>query len=395
MPDFKYLIVGGGLAADAAVNGIRELDGGSAIGLIGDEPDPPYSRPPLSKALWKGKPVDRIWRHTEKHSVDLLLGRRATRLDPERRVVVDERGDEYSYHRLLLATGGRPRRLPFGGDEVIYYRTIADFRRLHALTDQRQRFAVIGGGFIGAEIAAALAMNGKQVTLIFPEATLGARVFPEDLGRFLNNYYHEKGVTVLANTTVTDVRRAAAQLRVQTSAGELETDAVVAGIGLQPNVELAQAAGLAVEGGIIVDKFLQTTDRHIYAAGDVAAFYSPALGKRLRFEHEDNAVTMGRQAGRNMAGDQTAYTHLPFFYSDLFDLGYEAVGDVDARLATLGDWKVPCRQGVIYYHADNQVRGVLLWNVWDQVEAARQLIAARQPAAPGALTSQAPVATTA
>jgi NADPH-dependent 2,4-dienoyl-CoA reductase/sulfur reductase-like enzyme len=391
MPDFKYLIVGGGMAADAAVKGIREVDPGGAIGLIGEEADPPYSRPPLSKALWKGKPVDRIWRHTEKHSVELLLGRRAARLDPERQVVVDEHGDEYGYHRLLLATGGRPRRLPYGGDSILYYRTVADFRRLQTLAEQRQRFIVIGGGFIGAEIAAALAMNGKQVTLVFPEATIGARVFPDDLGRFLNDYYREKGVTVLTHTLVTDVERAGRQTRVHTPDGRLETDAVVAGIGLQPNVELAQAAGLAVEDGIVVDEYLRTTRRHIYAAGDVAAAYSPALDKRLRFEHEDSALTMGRQAGRNMAGDQAAYTHLPFFYSDLFELGYEAVGEVDARLETLADWKVPHHEGVVYYHGGGVVRGVLLWNVWDQVEAARQLIAARQPARLGALQTLAPV----
>jgi NAD(P)H-nitrite reductase large subunit len=170
MPDFMYLIVGGGMAADAAVKGIRELDAGGAIGLIGDEADPPYSRPPLSKALWKGKPVDRVWRHTEKHRVDLLLGRKAERVDPERQTVVDDRGEEHRYDRLLLATGGRPRRLPFGGDSIVYYRTLADFRRLHDQAEQAQRFAVIGGGFIGAEIAAALAMNGKQVTSRRPRA---------------------------------------------------------------------------------------------------------------------------------------------------------------------------------------------------------------------------------
>ncbi len=391
MPDFKYLIVGGGLAADAAVKGIREVDPSGAIGLIGAEPDAPYSRPPLSKALWKGKPVDRIWRHTEKHGVDLLLGRRAARLDPARQTVLDDRGNEYGYQRLLLATGGRPRQLPFGGDQIIYYRTVADFRRLKALADSRQRFAVIGGGFIGAEIAAALAMNGKQVTLIFPEGAIGARVFPNALGAFLNDYYREKGVEVLTRTSVTDVQPNGERARVHTSAGEIEADAVVAGIGLLPNVELAQSAGLAVKDGIIVDPLLRTSQPNIYAAGDVAAFQSPALGKRLRFEHEDNAVTMGKQAGRNMAGDEAAYTHLPFFYSDLFDLGYEAVGEVDPRLETLVDWKVPFQEGVIYYHADNEVRGVLLWNVWDQVDAARQLIAARLPATPGALLNMAKV----
>jgi NADPH-dependent 2,4-dienoyl-CoA reductase/sulfur reductase-like enzyme len=168
-------------------------------------------------------------------------------------------------------------------------------------------------------------------------------------------------------------------------------DAVVAGIGIQPNVELAQAAGLTVEDGIHVDKYLRTSRPNIYAAGDVAAFYSPSLDKRLRFEHEDNALTMGQQAGRNMAGAQDAYTHLPFFYSDLFDLGYEAVGEVDARLDTLVDWKEPFREGVVYYHADHRVRGVLLWNTWDQVDNARRLIEAGQPAAMGALQSQAAV----
>jgi NADPH-dependent 2,4-dienoyl-CoA reductase/sulfur reductase-like enzyme len=392
MPDFKYLIVGGGLAADAAVKGIREVDPSGAIGLIGEEPDAPYSRPPLSKALWKGKPVDRIWRYTEKYGVNLLLGRRVVRLEPARQAVIDDRGDEYGYQRLLLATGGRPRHLPFGGDHIIYYRTVADFRRLQAIANNCQHFAVIGGGFIGAEIAAALAMNGKQVTLIFPENAIGARVYPPDLGGFLNGYYQEKGVKVLAKTSVTDVQPMGANLRVQTSQGEIEADAVVAGIGLLPNVELAQSAGLAVEDGIIVDEHLRTTLPNIYAAGDVAAFYSPALGKRLRFEHEDNALTMGKHAGRNMAGELEAFTHLPFFYSDLFDLGYEAVGEVDARLETLVDWKVPYQEGVVYYHADNLVRGVLMWNVWDQVGAARQLIAARQPATLGALQKQAKVA---
>jgi 3-phenylpropionate/trans-cinnamate dioxygenase ferredoxin reductase component len=392
MPDFKYLIVGGGMTADAAVKGIREVDPSGAIALMGEEADPPYSRPPLSKALWKGKPVDRIWRYTEKHGVNLLLGRRAARLDLRRQTVVDDRGEAYGFDRLLLATGGRPRRLPFGGDNIIYYRTLADFRRLWSAAAHGQHFAVIGGGFIGAELAAALALNGKQVTLIFPDATLGSRVFPADLGNFLVDYYREKGVTVEPHTRVTDVVRVGDGLQVQTSGGALRVDGVVAGIGLQPNVELAQAAGLAVDDGMVVDEFLRTTHANVYAAGDAASFYYPALSQRLRFEHEDSALAMGRQAGRNLAGANTAYTHLPFFYSDLFDLGYEAVGDVDARLETLADWKDPYREGVIYYHANGHVRGVLLWNVWERVEAARRLITAGLPAAAGALQQAAAVA---
>jgi 3-phenylpropionate/trans-cinnamate dioxygenase ferredoxin reductase subunit len=392
MSDFKYLIVGAGMTADAAVQGIRELDPTGSIGLIGAETEAPYSRPPLSKALWKGKPVSRIWRYTEKHGVNLLLGRSVERVDPKAQVVVDDRGEAYGYDRLLLATGGRPRRLPFGGDQIIYYRTVADFRRLWDMAQVGESFAVIGGGFIGAEIAAALALNGKQVHLLFPEPGIGGRVFPAELGRYLVDYYREHGVVVQPATRVTGISAVDGHTRVQTSAGEVEVDGVVAGLGLEPNVELAQAAGLAVDNGIVVDEFLRTTQPNIFAAGDVAAFYSPLLDKRLRVEHEDNALTMGKHAGRNMAGQRASYTHLPFFYSDLFELGYEAVGEIDARLDTLVDWKDPYREGVIYYHDRERVRGVLLWNTWDQVENARRLIAARQPAAAGALQSLAPVA---
>jgi NADPH-dependent 2,4-dienoyl-CoA reductase/sulfur reductase-like enzyme len=159
-------------------------------------------------------------------------------------------------------------------------------------------------------------------------------------------------------------------------------DGVVAGIGIDPQVTLARAAGLVVEDGIRVDRSLKTSSPDVFAAGDVASFYNPALGKWLRVEHEDNANTMGRMAGRAMAGAQVAYGHLPFFYSDLFDLGYEAVGEVDARLTTFSDWKEPFREGVIYYLRDQRVRGVLLWNVWGKVDAARQLISEPGPFGP-------------
>jgi NADPH-dependent 2,4-dienoyl-CoA reductase/sulfur reductase-like enzyme len=160
---------------------------------------------------------------------------------------------------------------------------------------------------------------------------------------------------------------------------DIVVDGVVAGVGIEPNVELAQSVGLELEDGITVDEFLRTSHPDIYAAGDVAAFYNPALGKRIRVEHEDNANSMGYLAGRNMAGISEPYRHLPFFYSDMFDLGYEAVGEVDSRLETFADWKRPNEEGVIYYLQNGHVRGVLLWNVWEQVEAARQLIAEPGP----------------
>jgi NADPH-dependent 2,4-dienoyl-CoA reductase/sulfur reductase-like enzyme len=385
MPHYTYLIVGGGMAADAAVQGIRDIDATNPVGLIGAESHPPYDRPPLTKKLWRGKPLESIWRKTETRNVSLHLGRTVQTLDLPHRRVSDDRGDTYTFDKLLLATGGIPRRLPFGGDDILYYRSLDDYLKLRALSDDKQRFAVIGGGFIGAEIAAALAMNGKNVMMMFPAESIGAHIFPRDLSQFLNGYYHDKGVELFPRHHAVDLQRQAGALNVRlrdTQAGVEKTvtvDGVVAGIGIEPNVVLAQAAGLAIDNGIMVDEYLRTGHPDVYAAGDVANFYNPALGARIRVEHEDNALTMGRHAGRNMAGAAMPYHHLPFFYSDLFELGYEAVGKVDARLEVTADWSDPYRKGVIYYRQDQRVRGVVLWNVWDKVPAARELIAEPGP----------------
>jgi 3-phenylpropionate/trans-cinnamate dioxygenase ferredoxin reductase subunit len=379
----RYLIVGGGMTADAACHGIREVDSEGAILVVGAEPDPPYNRPPLSKALWKGEPLDSIWRPSAAGPTTLRLGRTVTAVVPEERTATDDRGETYAYEKLLLATGGTVRRLPFEDEGIVYLRTVADYRSLRSLAEKGRRFVVVGGGFIGSEIAAALATNGRQVTLVFPDPAIGARVFPADLARFLVEYFREKGVEVLPGDTVTSARRADARWVLTTRSGRrLEADGVVAGIGIAPNTALAESAGAKVGDGIEVDDLLRTSLPDVYAAGDVASFPSPTLGRRLRVEHEDNANTMGRAAGRNMAGAAEAYTHVPFFYSDLFDLGYEAVGEVDARLGTVPDWKTPFREGVVYYLRDRRVRGVLLWNVWGQVDAARALLAEPGPVEP-------------
>jgi NADPH-dependent 2,4-dienoyl-CoA reductase/sulfur reductase-like enzyme len=378
---YRYLIVGGGMTADAAVRGIREVDPATPIGLIGAETDPPYKRPPLTKGLWHGKPLDRVWCRTDDLGVDLHLGRTVRYLDLHAKHAVDDRGTSYAFDRLLLATGGRPRRLPLGGHRIVYYRTLDDYRRLRALVDQGERFAVVGGGFIGAEIAAALASQGKAVTMIFPEGALGARIFPADLARFLTDHYRAQGVEVLTGATLTGLEPRGERSSLQVGIAEpaedrrLLVDGVVAGVGIQPNVELAAAAGLTVADGITVDELLRTDHPDVYAAGDVAGVPIAALSDRRRIEHEDHARATGRLAGRAMAGEPEPYRHLPFFYSDLFDLGYEAVGEIDARLQTVVDWDEPYRKGVVRYLRDDRLRGVLLWNVWDRVEEARRLIA--------------------
>ncbi|HEY6852857.1 MAG TPA: FAD-dependent oxidoreductase [Gemmatimonadales bacterium] len=390
---YDYLIVGGGMTAAAAVTGIREADTSGSIGLISAEAHPPYNRPPLSKALWKGEPESSIWRGTEAAGAKLHLGRRATGLDVATRQVKDDRGDTYAYRQLLLATGGAPRTLGFPGDPIIYYRTYDDYRRLRALAGKPLRFVVMGGGFIGSEIAAALRLVGRDVDMLVPEAGLVARIFPAELSRHLVDYYGSKGVTVRTGEGVKTVAQKGAKVVIATSTGaEVIADVVVAGLGIVPGVDLATQAGLKVENGIVVDQFLRTSDANVYAAGDVANFPNAALGVRTRVEHEDAANTMGAAAGRAMAGRAAPYTHLPFFYSDLFELGYEAVGDLDARLETVVDWKEPFREGVIYYLKDGRVRGVLLWNTWGQVDHARALIAEPGPFRPGDLKGRLPVA---
>jgi 3-phenylpropionate/trans-cinnamate dioxygenase ferredoxin reductase component len=185
-------------------------------------------------------------------------------------------------------------------------------------------------------------------------------------------------VDVRFNERIEKIERRGDKCVVRSAGSAVSADAVIAGLGIEPNVQLAKAARLAVGDGIIVDELLRTSNPDIYAAGDVANFPSQALQMRLRFEHEDNAEAMGRTAGTNMAGRRTAYEHLPMFYSDFFGLGYEAVGQIDNRMATVEDWLHKFHKGVIYYVADNRVRGVLLWNTWGQVEVARELIRSRQ-----------------
>lgn len=381
MKKYKYLIVGGGMTSNAAVKGIRELDETGEIGIISAEPDPPYARPPLSKGLWTGdKSLDDIWYTTEQNGVSLVQSRRVMSLNRDQQEITDDRENVYHYEYLLLATGGSPRRLPFDKDQVIYYRTLEDYRRLRKLSEQGNRIAILGGGFIGAELAAALRMNDKQVTMIFPETALCGLLLPTEIASSLNKHYENRGVTVVTGRKPSsiDVENGALSIHIE-NGQTLSVDGIVAGVGIDPDTQLAEAAGLDVDDGIIVDENLRTKDPRIFAAGDVANFHNPVLDRRMRVEHEDNALTMGEMAGRNMAGEKEAYHHLPYFYSDLFDLGYEAVGETDLSLDILTDLKDPGEKGCIFYMQENRVRGVVFWNLFDKVDAGRELIAAPGP----------------
>ncbi len=375
MAAYRYLIVGGGMTGDSACRGIRDHDASGTIGMLAAEPHEPYARPPLTKGLWAGKEESSVFRGTPDLGVELHTGRRVVGLDLDARSATDDTGETHAYEKVLLATGGTPRRLPSGDGEVVYYRTLDDYRRLRGLARDGLRVAVIGGGFIGSEIAAALAMNRCDVTIVFPGDGIGARLFPADLAAFVNDYYREKGVTVLAGQQVEKVTPGVVTTKSGTT---IEADAIVAGLGIVPVTELAEAAGLEVDDGILVDEYGRAGGRDdVFAAGDVARFPVPALGGTRRVEHEDHANTHGRAVGANMAGAREPYDHLPFFYSDLFDLGYEAVGDVDSHLDVVAEWAEPNRKGVVaYVDGDGRARGFLLWDVWGKVDSARELIRA-------------------
>jgi NADPH-dependent 2,4-dienoyl-CoA reductase/sulfur reductase-like enzyme len=233
---------------------------------------------------------------------------------------------------------------------------------------------VIGGGFYGSDIDAALRMNKLNVTLIFPEQYLVSRVFPEPLGRYLTDQYRAKGVQVISADVPASIERAGDKYLTRTRAGkEITTDLVVVGVGIAPNISLARSAGLETGNGVVVNDRLQTSNPDIYAAGDIAFFPDPVLGPR-RIEHWDNALNQGKHAGKNMAGANQPFTYMPFFFSDLFEFGYEAVGEIDSRLETFSDWQEPNKTGVIYYLDKDRLRGAMMCNVWEKTDAARALI---------------------
>ena len=378
---FKYIIVGGGLAGASAVEGIRSRDTSGSIALFGKENRIPYDRPPLSKGLWLGKTtIDKLPVYDESfyktHNVHLYLNTEITSIEPKNGRVIGGNGNRYEYDKLLIATGGEPRRLSFGEDAVHYYRTVDDYLWLKEESDRVDEFLLIGGGFIGSELAAALTLNKKKVTMVFPERFMLQKVLPGDLAAYVTEYYRAKGVNILSGDVPTDVRRLEGRAVATTKSGKkISADLAIAAIGLNLHTEITRRAGLKVENGIAINSHLQTSDPNIYAAGDVAFFPSPSLDKSIRIEHWNNAQSQGKHAGENMAGANKPFTYLPYFYSDLFDLGFEAVGELDSRMKTFADWREEFREGVVYYIDDgSRVKGVLLWNVWEKVDAARALI---------------------
>src|SRR6476661_10376643 len=367
---YDYVIVGAGVAAASAVKGIRSGDSSGTVAVLGSEPDPPVYRPELSKDLWlkDGRSLDDASLagdlEDDEH-VDLVLDTTVTEIDPDGHVVRLADGSSVGYGKLLLATGAEPRTLNIDpGPRVVYYRTAADYERLRAVAEKGSHVAVVGGGYIGSEIASALVQNDVQVTLVLDLEDVQEQMFPRALAASLTKAFADRGVTVV-HGSVAGGEEADGGVRIRLEDGtDIAADAAVIGVGVLPRTGLAEAAGLDVDNGIVVDDHLHTSATDVYAAGDVASYPDALLGRR-RVEHVDHAEKSGEHAGKVMDGADEAYDYTPFFWSDILDYGYEAVGETSSRLDMVEDWKDgEVGTGVVYYLKAGSVRGVLLWNVW-------------------------------
>jgi 3-phenylpropionate/trans-cinnamate dioxygenase ferredoxin reductase subunit len=375
---FHYLIVGGGMVANFAAEAIRERDDSGTIGILSEDGDGPYPRPALSKKSWTDPEFswdDLQFDTAGKNNANLHLRCRVTDIDSRARTVTSDLGDVFGYDLLLIATGGAPKRVELPEDDrVLWFKNSRDMERLRELSEQRANVVVVGGSYIGNEIAAALLTNGTRATLVFPDEVLGASVFPLHIAYGFQQKFIDAGVKLRPNGKVVGATADDASITLELDDGSrIEADAVVSGLGIKPTVELAKKAGLMTASGIIVDEHLQTSDPNIFAAGDIAEHPDVLLGRR-RVEHIENPMAMGYTAGHNMSGGDEQYDHTPYYYSKIFDTRFEAVGILDASLETVEDWGVPNEQGVVYYLRDGLVVGVLLWNIEGKIDEARQAL---------------------
>jgi 3-phenylpropionate/trans-cinnamate dioxygenase ferredoxin reductase component len=385
----RHVIVGGGLAAAAAIEGIRQHDREGSILLLTRENHAPYQRPLLTKDVWfDAASLQRLPVHPdgfyEEHGVRLACRREVVELDPERRLVFDERGEQHPYDRLLLATGSRPRRLDLPGGHsggVRYLRDLEDYFALEQRLEHLQHVTLLGGNFTGIEMAAALRHRDKQVTLLCPDEYPLYRLLPREAGTAIADLLREHGVETVGGETLVEIEEQPEMLHARTHQGNrLATQMVLVDGGAEPQTELADAAGLATDEGVVVDEHTRASQPDVFAAGDVAEFPYLALGQIMRVECSDHALHHGRCAGVNMAGVATVYDWIPALWFRVFDRIVQAVGELDPRrLDTQTVWTVPGRQGVVYYLRDDVVRGVLLFDLPDRLEWARDLVRAGRP----------------
>jgi 3-phenylpropionate/trans-cinnamate dioxygenase ferredoxin reductase subunit len=386
-------VVGASLAGAKAAEAARDAGFDGRVVLIGDEPGPPYERPPLSKDILRGdKDTDTARVHPDgfydERSIE-IVNDRAVSLDTEARTISLAGGETIGFDTAVLATGAAPRHLAIPGSDLAglhYLRTMDDSLRLRDAIRAAGRVAVIGAGWIGSEVAASARQMGADVVLIDPAPVPLQRVLGDEIGAVFRQLHADHGVHLRLGTGVDALRGAENVEQVVLGDGRVEAaDVVVVGVGVSPRTELAEGAGLAVDNGILADEHLATDAAHIFAAGDVANAFHPHYGKRLRVEHWANALNQGLAAGRNAAGHRDAYTRLPYFFSDQYDLGMEYVGHGAGTDAVVVRGDRDAREFIAFWHRDGLVTAAMNVNVWDVVDDLKALIETRTKVDPARL----------
>ncbi|MCP8854595.1 NAD(P)/FAD-dependent oxidoreductase [Latilactobacillus sakei] len=384
--NYRYVIVGGGMVAGYAVKGIRQRDTTGSILVISKEADVPYERPALSKKLWLDDEFteEDIKIGAETFSeVNFKFDTSVTKINRQDKLAKLDDDTIVHYEKLLLATGGEPKRIKGPEDpHVLAFRDWSDYRRLRKFSGNGQHVVIIGGGYIGTELAASLAQNNTEVTVIFPEQSLGEGKFPEKIRAEYEEAFKENDVAILSGKTVESYDRKDDQLIVKTTDGDkITADTIVIGLGITPNIELAKTSKLDLaDDGVKVDEHLQTSDPAIWAAGDIAS-YPDRILDRQRIEHVDHARFSGELVGQNMAGADLPYQHTPYFYSMVFNISWQAIGSINLELEQLFDQRE--NGTIVYFLRGNQLAGVLVWNVVVDLDDVRNLIA--NPPADGKL----------
>jgi 3-phenylpropionate/trans-cinnamate dioxygenase ferredoxin reductase component len=396
-----FVIVGAGLAGAKTAEALREQCYAGRIVLVGAEAHRPYERPPLSKGYLSGSSErDGVFVHApewyDEHDVELRLGVTATAIDRSERQVVLDDGSRLAYDKLLLTTGARPRRLPMVGadaDGVLHLRDLDDSDRLRTTLEQATSLVVIGAGWIGLEVAAAARAAGVAVTVVEAAELPLLRVLGTEVAQVFADLHRDHGVDFRFGATLTSIHTEANRVRsVELADGAvLDADAVLVAVGIAPNTELAEAAGLTVDNGVLVDAALRTSDPDVLAAGDVANAAHPFYGTPIRVEHWANALNQPAIAAATMLGKDAAYEALPYFFTDQYDLGMEYVGYVGAdgydQVVFRGD--VAKREFIAFWLRDRRVLAGMNVNVWDVTDQIKQLIGSRLPVDPAGLADPA------
>ena len=382
-----FVIVGAGLAGAKAAETLREEGFDGRLVLVGDEDERPYERPPLSKEYLRGETAEKPYVHGEdfyaEREIELWTSARVTGVDAGRGELRLEGDRRLGYDRLLLATGAEPRRLDVPGAElagILYLRTVADSERIAERFERGRRVVVVGSGWIGAEIAASARMKGCEVTMIEMATLPLERVLGPEVGQIYLDVHRDHGIEFLPETTVERFEGEGSLERVLTRDGALiETDVAVVGVGVTPRVQLAEAAGLRVENGILVDERLESSVPGVFAAGDAANAHHPFYERRLRVEHWANALNQGPAAARAMLGEPVSYDEIPYFFSDQYETGMEYAGFAPEWDEVVFRGDVAGREFIAFWLAEGRVVAGLNMNVWDVNEEIRELIRSRQP----------------